>query len=152
MKKDLKLSLYNLRIDAEVEVVEMVSSSIEPLMKERGWLILTLSHTLPNYNEIIPFADGQWHIGIHVRTNADDGTTQSDAKRNATQQARDIWRGELEIIILLPGPFFFLKLPKVLSPSRRYPCPVGLFYILLTLIVILTNVWGCSFCLWTLLA
>ena len=31
MKKDLKVSLYNLRIDAEIEVVEMVGSFQESL-------------------------------------------------------------------------------------------------------------------------
>lgn len=40
MKKDLKTSLYNLRIDAEVEVVEMVSFSLRDIFKTNDWMII----------------------------------------------------------------------------------------------------------------
>lgn len=39
-------------------------------------------------------SDEQWHIGLHIRANAYDGTTKSNASRASIKQKRDAWCGK----------------------------------------------------------
>lgn len=91
MKKDLKTFLYHLRIEAEVEVVEMVSSTCTSDVKIQETLNLSLIRFVfnictvakivmvifPIHFNILMFhiSDGQWHFCIHLRKNPYDGTT-----------------------------------------------------------------------------
>lgn len=77
MKKDLAVFLYHLRIEADVEVVEMVRDSF------RGW---SMSCGLgSNMVFSLPLAK-QRHLGLHLRADLDDGTEISDVKADAADQ------------------------------------------------------------------
>lgn len=77
MKKDLKTFLYQLRIPAEVEVVEMVSA----IGQVWGFRMFTpesvLQFTMRTDIDIlsISVSDEQRHIGVYVRKDTHDGTT-----------------------------------------------------------------------------
>ena len=100
MKKDLKTSLYNLRMDADIEVVEMVGRT-RSLVPCCAWI-----HEKTRNDSIIIHLDGQRHIGLHLREDLDDGTAQSNAKRDAIKQTRNIGRGKLIFIRHLGTCFF----------------------------------------------
>lgn len=76
MKKDLKKFLYHLRIEAEVEVVEMVRAKKKT--PPRSVVIKSLR-----------IVDGQRHIGVHLRTDPDDGAAEPDAARAPFEQEGD---------------------------------------------------------------
>lgn len=77
MKKDLKTFLYQLRIPAEVEVVEMVSA----IGQVWGSRVFTpervLQFTIRTNTRIlsISVSDKQRYIGVYVRKDTHDGTT-----------------------------------------------------------------------------
>lgn len=72
MKKDLKTFLYQLRIEAEVEVIEMVSS-------------FCVSSQECHLMGLLMFLDGQRYLSVHVRENPDDGAAKSNAAGTETQ-------------------------------------------------------------------
>ena len=85
MKKDLQTFLYHLRLDAEVEVVEMVT--------EHGhWhaavdLCRLTSHLAGGVaNPTLVCAARQRHLGLHLREDAGDGAEVSDAQADAAVQ------------------------------------------------------------------
>lgn len=100
MKKDLATFLYQLRIEAEVEVVEMVSLVLLlPLIE--GQIALTgLFHNLqccilfaPKNN--VSFVARQRHLSVYLRANPYDGAEVPDVEADATLQCRKATRSEL---------------------------------------------------------
>ena len=88
MKKDLAIVLYHLRLEAEVEVVEMVS------------LLPTLALWMPRST---PVAWSSWltvsaaqqrHLGIYLRADTDDGAALPDAAADEADQDRAGARGQ----------------------------------------------------------
>lgn len=89
MKKDLATFLYHLRIEAEVEVVEMV--------RRGGQLGPTHLQVFDYYLTILSplfSAARQRHQRVHLREDPDDGAEVSDAPTNETVQVRQGKRGE----------------------------------------------------------
>lgn len=82
MKKDLQMFLYHLRLDAEVEVVEMVRWR-RCLLRSGDAQLFCLSV----HNGVCIFcAARQRHLGLYLRENTGDGTEVADAQADAAVQ------------------------------------------------------------------
>lgn len=80
MKKDLKKFLYDLRIEAEVEVVEMVG--IRGLKQKNFQAILLFTEISSCC--LCVFSDEFGHFRLHVREDTDNGAEKSNVAGDAT--------------------------------------------------------------------
>lgn len=102
MKKDLKTFLYQLRIPAEVEVVEMVSNTnywcfFFQMRYHKNCVNALRNQLLAKVTKQMCstcVSDKQRYFSVHVRKNTHDGTTESDAQGTPAQQERKLWNGK----------------------------------------------------------
>lgn len=93
MKKDLATFLYHLRIEAEVEVVEMVMGFSSPVVDDTLRLLI-LAFCAHQTVFTIPLAK-QRYLCIYLRADSDDGAEIPDAEADEVDQDRKGKRGRM---------------------------------------------------------
>ena len=88
MKKDLAIFLYHLRLEAEVEVVEMV----RPLPATAPWM--PCPTPIAQSSRLTHSPAQQRHLCIYLRADTDDGVALPDAAADEADQDRAGTRGQ----------------------------------------------------------
>ncbi|XP_046426481.1 solute carrier family 12 member 4 isoform X2 [Neodiprion fabricii] len=116
MKKDLKMFLYHLRIEAEVEVVEMMDSDISAYTYERTLMMeqryqmlrelrlnkkesLGVGQTLVDFNEVQAIVDHHHNVDVKTATKVrfQEPTSQPANKANGLDEAQEKLVQETEL-------------------------------------------------------
>ncbi|XP_046751316.1 solute carrier family 12 member 4 isoform X2 [Diprion similis] len=116
MKKDLKMFLYHLRIEAEVEVVEMMDSDISAYTYERTLMMeqryqmlrelrlnkkesLGVGQTLVDFNEVQAIVDHHHNVDVKTATKVrfQEPTNQPANKANGLDEAQEKLVQETEL-------------------------------------------------------
>lgn len=102
MKKDLQMFLYHLRLNAEVEVVEMVSRLRQFFLFRHSSIAccryqgaVAWNSKLTDVFYVTKFLPSEWqrHLCLHLREDTGDGTEVTDVETDAAVTDREGERG-----------------------------------------------------------